>query len=65
MDAFSLSSSHEQSLIEENQSSVDQSGSNQTSNDKKYEVEVNNEEKQKKEEELHKKSLFLYVFILR
>ena len=30
-----------------------------------FEVEVNNEEKQKKEEELHKKSLFLYVFILR
>ena len=32
---------------------------------KSYEIDVDNEELQRKEEEQHKKSLFLYVFILR
>ena len=68
VDAFSLTSSQEQSeepSLELRHTPEPTTLTTATTATKSYEIEVDNEETQRKEEEQHKKSLFLYVFILR
>ena len=67
VDAFSLTSSQEQSEEPslELRQTPEPTTTTATTATKSYEIEIDNEETQRKEEEQHKKSLFLYVFILR